>query len=138
MRQWLFILVISTLTACSSAHKAAGKNSTADIKELHFINEYILPNAIQFKNTVVGGLSGIDYDGKRDLYYLISDDPSSKGPARYYSARISVSEKGIDSVQIIDVVPYLIPKAKLIPILQKTVCILLTWKPCATMQKEMN
>jgi hypothetical protein len=51
----------------------------------------------------VGGLSGIDYDAKRGLYYMICDDPGSKGLTRYYTARIDVTEKGIDSVEIVEV-----------------------------------
>jgi hypothetical protein len=69
------------------------QNPVADIRELRFINEYILPNGIHLKNTVIGGLSGIDYDASRDLYYLVSDDPSSKGPTRYYSAEIKISAR---------------------------------------------
>lgn len=67
---------------------------------------------MSFKNTTVGGLSGIDYDAKRDLYYMICDDPSVKGPARYYTARIPISEKGIDSVQILEVTALLNPEGK--------------------------
>ena len=41
--------------------------------------------------TVIGGLSGISYDPSRQLYYIISDDRSAKNPARFYTARISLS-----------------------------------------------
>ena len=112
MRYILPVFVIVLFSACSSSHKVADKTSAPDINELHFINEYIYPNAVQLKNTVVGGLSGIDYDAKRDLYYMISDDPSSKGPTRYYSAKINISEKGIESVKMVDVVPLLNPKGE--------------------------
>ena len=53
---------------------------------------------MQFNGTTVGGLSGIDYDNKRDLYYMICDDPSANNPARFYTAKIMISQKGIDSV----------------------------------------
>ena len=112
MRNLLFAFGIVLMIGCSAAHKTAGKTSTGDIKEIHFINEYILPNGLQFKNTTVGGLSGIDYDAKRDVYYMISDDPSSKGPTRYFTAKIPIREKGIDSVQIIDVTALLNPEGQ--------------------------
>lgn len=73
------------------------------IKSLKFINEYDIPFNLKFKETTVGGLSGIDYDSKNDRYYLISDDRSAINPARFYSAKIEISEKGIDTIRFIDV-----------------------------------
>ena len=73
------------------------------IKSLRFINEYDIPFNLKFKETTVGGLSGIDYDKKNDIYYFISDDRSAINPARFYSAKIKISEKGIDTIQFIDV-----------------------------------
>jgi hypothetical protein len=112
MRYLIFSIGFVLLIGCSSSRKSAGKNNTGDIKEIRFLSEYILPNGMQLKNTVVGGLSGIDYDAKRNLYYMICDDPSSKGPTRYYTASIAISEKGIDSVKIIDVTPLLNPNGE--------------------------
>ena len=62
----------------------------------------MVPNGQELKGTLIGGLSGIDYDAQRGQYYLVCDDPSSKGPARVYTARIFIKE-GIDSVHITDV-----------------------------------
>ncbi|MEI9809161.1 MAG: hypothetical protein WDO16_15590 [Bacteroidota bacterium] len=42
-----------------------GKTGAENIREIRFLGEYILPSGIQFKNTSVGGLSGIDYDPGR-------------------------------------------------------------------------
>ena len=52
-----------------------------------------------FQNTLVGGLSGIDYDEKKDQYYMISDDPSQFSPARIYTAKIDIKENKIDTVR---------------------------------------
>ena len=109
MRYFVFCFGFALLLGCSSTKKTPGNEPARDIKEIRFINEYILPNGIEFKNTVVGGLSGIDYDIKRDLYYLISDDPSTKGPTRFYTAKIFLTGKGIDSVQIVNMIPLLNP-----------------------------
>jgi hypothetical protein len=73
------------------------------IKSLKFINEYDIPFNLKFKETTVGGLSGIDYDKKNNIYYFISDDRSAINPARFYSAKIEISEKGIDTIQFKDV-----------------------------------
>lgn len=119
MRPGVIVICIALLAGCSSARRSAGKGITNDISEIRFINEYIVPNAVVFKGTVVGGLSGIDYDPARQVYYMISDDPSSKGPTRYYTARIPISEKGIDSVQIIEVTALLNPQGQSYPDITK-------------------
>src|ERR1700743_3538124 len=51
-----------------------------------------------FDGTVIGGLSAITYDPGRQLYYVISDDRSEKNPARFYTVRIALSDKGITDV----------------------------------------
>jgi len=70
---------------------------------LKFIGEYDVPYNYSFQNTTVGGLSGIDYDAGKNIYYLICDDRSSINPARFYTAKISLNQRGIDSVQFISV-----------------------------------
>src|SRR5688572_30824927 len=97
-----FILVLFLVGSCYSSKKVNSEQSSG-ISGLRFINEYIVPNNLEFKGTVVGGLSGIDYDKKRDLYYLVSDDPSAKSPTRFYTAKLLISENGIDSVVFTDV-----------------------------------
>ncbi|AFD06489.1 hypothetical protein Solca_1403 [Solitalea canadensis DSM 3403] len=69
-------------------------------KSWRFIGEYILPNDLEFNNTTVGGLSGIDYDATNDLYYIICDDRSDKEPARFYSAKLYFQPNSFDSVRI--------------------------------------
>jgi len=73
----------------------------AEIGALRFLGAYDLPHQVAFKETIVGGLSGIDYDKKNDLYYLICDDRSGINDARFYTAKIHISTKGIDSVQLL-------------------------------------
>jgi hypothetical protein len=103
MKYLLFVFGMALVTGCSSSHKIAGSRSAGDIHEIRFMNEFVLPNAMSFKGTTVGGLSGIDYDSNKDIYYMISDDPSSHGPSRFYTAKIPIGKKGIDSVEIADV-----------------------------------
>lgn len=100
-RTTLFLLVLLIVVLQSCTPQRVLRNS--DRTQLHFIDETVLPHKLKFANTMVGGLSGIDYDAANDLYYLISDDRSSINPARYYTAKIRVTEKGIDTVQLIAV-----------------------------------
>lgn len=84
------ILALLILPIVSSGQLASGK--------LEFRGVYTVPNDFRFQDTQVGGLSGIDYDPGSDSYYLICDDRSALQPARYYSASIRISNKGIDTV----------------------------------------
>jgi 3-phytase/alkaline phosphatase D len=64
---------------------------------LGFRGEVVLPTGTQFADTEVGGLSGITYDRRRDLYYAISDDRSEIDPARFYTLRIRVRDGSLDA-----------------------------------------
>jgi hypothetical protein len=90
---------------CALPARAQDGNTT--ISSLKYIGEYTFPHNRFFKNTVVGGLSGIDYDRANNRYYIISDDRSERNVARYYIANIAVSEKGIDTVMFTDFKPLL-------------------------------
>jgi len=71
----------------------------ADNTQLKFVNEYDVSYNKSFQNTTIGGLSGIDYDAKHDVYYLISDDRSAMNPARFYKAKIHIDQNKIDRVE---------------------------------------
>lgn len=106
---WLlfFLCLPIFFSSCSTTNKSARVKPAIDITSLKFIGEYDVPYGMTYKNTTVGGLSGIDYDPKHDLYYMISDDRSSINPARYYTANIYLTEKGIDSIHFTSVVSLL-------------------------------
>jgi hypothetical protein len=79
------------------------KITLTDTSQLKFVGGYDVPYNKPFQNSTIGGLSGITYDFKHQVYYLISDDRSSINPARFYTAKIFVNEKGIDSAQFTSV-----------------------------------
>ena len=72
------------------------------INHLKFLSEYDVPYNKDFQNTIIGGLSGIDYDPRKNVYYIISDDRSEKNPARFYKAEIIINQDKIDSVIFLD------------------------------------
>lgn len=74
--------------------------STAEIGSLRFIGAVTVPNDQTVDGTLVGGLSGIDYDPAADLWYLISDDKSDKNPARFYTAKLTFDKARFVSVEI--------------------------------------
>lgn len=99
------ILLFVRCTPSQRIQQPAGQS----ISGLRFLDEFILPGATDYHGTIIGGLSGIDYDAKRNLYYMICDDPSSRGPARYYTATIPIRSNRIDTVEIVNMTPLLNP-----------------------------
>lgn len=98
------ISVFSALVIFSAC--ATSKNIThiqtvlSKVSKLKYLNTYILPYNQKFQQTIVGGLSSIDFDQQTGTWYMVSDDRSEINPARFYTAKIIVSAKGIDSVAI--------------------------------------
>jgi hypothetical protein len=100
----LFIISLSVLLfACKATKNIYQQPTLSSISTLKLLGEIDVPHNLQFKNTTVGGLSGIDYDSANNLYYLICDDRSSINAARFYTAKLFTSSKGIDSVSFVDV-----------------------------------
>lgn len=91
------LMPICTLLICLSfsACKKTSESSNNSI-ELKFLDEFILGDDVMVDSTLVGGLSGIDHNGR--TYYLASDDPSKP---RYYKATILV-----DAFKITDIIFY--------------------------------
>lgn len=74
---------------------------------LQYLGQIGLAPNTTFDGTTIGGLSGISYDAGRDCYYVISDDRSASGPARFFTVRLSVSDRGVDDVTVSAVHPLL-------------------------------
>lgn len=102
MRLLLFLsfwAVILLINSCSTARRTTLPGT---INHLKFLSEYDVPYNKSFQNTLIGGLSGIDYEPRENVYYVISDDRSEKNPARFYKVAITISDDKIDSVIFLD------------------------------------
>ena len=97
---------------CSPAAKTV---RIAGIGALHLLGSYEVPHKKIFAHTTIGGLSGIDYDARKNCYYLISDDRSDFNPARFYTARIYAGMQGIDSVSFLAVTSLRQPNGQVYP-----------------------
>lgn len=94
--RFLFLFALSALFAgCVTQPRLKGSGAV----QLRYLSSKLVPAGLRFGGTTVGGLSGIDYDAREDLYYLLSDDRSDIDPSRFYTARISLDGHRIDSVQ---------------------------------------
>jgi hypothetical protein len=102
MRQLLLIAFLPlAFISCSSLKPNDKANPNPSLK---LINTIEIPFNKEFKNTVVGGLSSIDYDAKNDLYYFISDDRAIYNDARFYTAKIHLDSDTINSIAFKNVV----------------------------------
>lgn len=69
--------------------------------EIRLLGELRLPSQLSFEGAPVGGLSALEYDPQRKVYYALSDDRSRFGPARFYTLRIQLGEQGIGGVEVL-------------------------------------
>lgn len=89
--KYSFLFLSLFLLNCSST-----KNT--NIIKLRFIDEYVIPANTIYKNTLVGGLSGIDFHDNQ--YYVVSDD---KKNLRYYNLKIDFNKHKINQVLITNI-----------------------------------
>tara|TARA_R110002050_G_scaffold56512_3_gene127105 strand:- start:56544 stop:57692 length:1149 start_codon:yes stop_codon:yes gene_type:complete len=105
IKLYVFAILLSMLSCGSNEgsdhiknqeeNENQGENQNQNITELRFIDDYILPDATVFENTVVGGLSGITY--ANNTWYMISDD---KIAPHFYTAAIAFTQEGFTSVNL--------------------------------------
>jgi hypothetical protein len=86
----LSVILFFNITACDLPRPVKAEERMFLNLSLDFIGEYQLPKQ-SYENTVVGGLSGITYDRNTGKYYVISDDRSQKGDARFYTMNLSLN-----------------------------------------------
>lgn len=122
MRVFAVCVGVALLAACSAiggpASSSPGATATdagAGPVQLHYLGTKRLPSGERFQNTTVGGLSALSYDARSGKYYVLSDDRAVHGPVRYYTAKISVSAKGIDDVALTGTTPLLRPNGTRFP-----------------------
>jgi hypothetical protein len=103
INRFICALLLSLWVLFSGCRSIVGAQPPRGIQKLKFLDEFEIQYNMQFKGTVVGGLSGIDYDLKSDTYFIISDDRSSTGPPRFYKVKIIIQQNQIDTVRFLSV-----------------------------------
>ena len=78
-------------------------SASSIIKSIEFIGQATLPTGLIFQKTEIGGLSGITYDAKNNLYYAISDDRGQKATPRFYTFTIDLSKGKLSNNDVIPV-----------------------------------
>lgn len=102
MRRWIswfaLLLCVVCLTGCSLPRVTAEDRLFLPLS-IEFLGSYTLTDK-EFQGTTVGGLSGITYDRKKDLYYVVSDDRSDRQSARFYSLKLQINQDKLQSVEV--------------------------------------
>ena len=80
--------LLALLAACAPLPRQAPAPTAAAPAQLRVIGVQALDFSTRYADTLVGGLSGIDYDAAQGRYLLLSDDRSNVDDARFYTARI--------------------------------------------------
>ncbi|MGW0834983.1 esterase-like activity of phytase family protein [Streptomyces prunicolor] len=101
--------IIATAVVLASLPAFVGTPAAAQDSRvrLDFLGERELPYGMSFQGTTVGGLSAISYDARTGTYYLISDDRSQTGPARFYTARVDFTLGALKRVELTGTHPWL-------------------------------
>lgn len=92
---WLILSLSLSLglSACSLPQVTAEDRLFQNIS-LEFLGETLVPETTQVDKMPVGGLSGIAYSPKDNLFYTVSDDRSEKAPARFYQFKLKLDPTG--------------------------------------------
>jgi hypothetical protein len=96
---FVIFFLINFSVICYSQESPITKSTETPFR---LIGDIHFKKSVYFKNTIVGGISGIDMnpDG---LFYLISDDISERDPSRFYTANLDYDEKTFNSIKFINV-----------------------------------
>lgn len=82
---------------------------------LQLLGTTSLPFSYRVDDVLVGGISGLERNPQDGRWYLLSDDKSAEGPARFYLAEIGVGEAGPGPVRIVQTVALRTPAGGLYP-----------------------
>ncbi len=91
----MVVLLILALLAVLAMPAGAGEGRLT-VAGLEFRGSTSFATGYAFGGTQVGGLSGITYDPRRDVYYALSDDRSLVDPTRFYTLAIDLADGSLD------------------------------------------
>ena len=99
IRSLCYLIILFSLTACSLPPRVMAQERIFLDLSLEFLDSYELPQTT-FEDTTVGGLSAIAYDQASDLFYVLSDDRSQRGAARFYTMKLNLQSTPSNEISI--------------------------------------
>jgi hypothetical protein len=93
------VVLLGLLAGCAALPAQAD-----GIGALRLIGEASLPHALPYQGTVVGGLSGLDWDPAARQWIALSDDRSDLAPARFYTLSIDYDAQAVRGMAVTGVV----------------------------------
>jgi hypothetical protein len=94
------IFIVCFLMAATLAIWVNQSAQSFAVTKINFIGRAIFPTGSPFQGTEIGGLSSITYNAQKQVYYAISDDRSSKAPARFYTLKINLQSGKLEKEQV--------------------------------------
>lgn len=101
------VLALGLLGACGGGDDTSAAEPERSVQSLRLIGQQVLPRRGTFQDTVVGGLSGVDYDAANQRFVFISDDRTttdSPNPPRMYTATLTYDAQSFSALQFTSVV----------------------------------
>ncbi len=101
-RAWLPAAALATVLAAAgcAGPPAPALTPAPGPAALALLGEQRIALRQPFRDTIVGGLSGIDYDARSGTWFLVSDDRSALGPARLYTATMRYDANGFHALAL--------------------------------------
>lgn len=96
------LMLFAPLAACGSGDDDPVAMPERSVNSLRLIGQQILPRRGDYQGTLVGGLSGVDYDATNQRYVFVSDDRTSTdspSPPRMYTATLGFDASTAGAVQ---------------------------------------
>lgn len=78
-----------------------------EMQKPELIGAIMLPTGLKIGGIEFGGISGLDYDPRENIYYAISDDRSENAPARFYKLKLAIDGSGVQSLDVLETVTLL-------------------------------
>jgi predicted extracellular nuclease len=70
-----------------------GQVAAGAVSHIEWLGQAKIPGGARIEGEVVGGLSGITFDAMRGVFYVVTDDPSARGPARFFTVEIDLTQE---------------------------------------------
>ncbi|MGW8393061.1 esterase-like activity of phytase family protein [Pseudoduganella sp. HUAS MS19] len=87
------------LAACAPASRHAPASTASPVGALRFIGEQRVAHQAIFRDTMLGGFSGLDFDAARGRWVIESDDRCTHNPARFYEAELDFDATAFRAVR---------------------------------------